>query len=228
MKRSDGRTEPSQLRAFSASQSLLNRADGSAKFSFGESTVIASVIGPAEVKLRDEKMDEATVEVIVRPAVGFPSTKDKLLERALRQTVEPTILAGMMPRTLIQIVVQLVQEDGNMLSTAVNAISLAMLDAGLPMNSLAAAVSAIIDPEGNLLLDPNSKELENASSVHTFAFDNTTSYNLLLSQSIGTYSQEQYLECLDACKHASERVHSFIRTAVEKKIEKEYQQLQSS
>jgi exosome complex component RRP46 len=35
MKRSDGRTEPSQLRAFSASQSLLNRADGSAKFSFG-------------------------------------------------------------------------------------------------------------------------------------------------------------------------------------------------
>jgi exosome complex component RRP46 len=118
------------------------------------------VIGPAEVKLRDEKMDEATVEVIVRPAVGFPSTKDKLLERALRQTVEPTILAGMMPRTLIQIVVQIVQEDGNMLSTAVNAISLAMLDAGLPMNSLAAAVSAIIDPEGNLLLDPNSKELE--------------------------------------------------------------------
>lgn len=190
MKRSDGRIEPSQLRAFAASQSLLNRADGSAKFSFGmfpisaskpycpfaselncqyrlgESTVIASVVGPAEVKIRDEKMDEATVEVIVRPAVGFPSTKDKLLERALRQTVEPTILAGMMPRTLIQIVVQIVQEDGNMLSTAVNAISLAMLDAGLPMNSLAAAVSAVIDQEGNLLLDPNSKELEVREEEH--------------------------------------------------------------
>lgn len=35
MKRSDGRTEATQLRAFAASQSLLNRADGSAKFSFG-------------------------------------------------------------------------------------------------------------------------------------------------------------------------------------------------
>lgn len=105
-------------------------------------------------------MDEATVELIVRPAVGFPCTKDKVLERSLRQTIEPTILAGMMPRTLIQIVVQIEQEDGNMLSTAVNAISLAMLDAGLPMNTLVASVSAAIDQDGNTLLDPNSQELE--------------------------------------------------------------------
>jgi exosome complex component RRP46 len=190
MKRLDGRTEASQLRAFSASQSLLNRADGSAKFSFGkvnhcydsgwksifpnlssnenvihrsslgDSTAVVSVVGPAEVKIRDEKMDEATVELIVRPAVGFPCTKDKVLERSLRQTIEPTILAGMMPRTLIQIVVQIEQEDGNMLSTAVNAISLAMLDAGLPMNTLVASVSAAIDQDGNTLLDPNSQELE--------------------------------------------------------------------
>ncbi|KAH8555206.1 ribosomal protein S5 domain 2-type protein [Umbelopsis sp. PMI_123] len=228
MKRSDGRTEASQLRAFSASQSLLNRADGSSKFSFGESTVVASVVGPAEVKIRDEKMDEATVELIVRPAVGFPTTKDKVLEHALRQAVEPTILSGMMPRTLIQIVVQIEQVDGNILSTTVNAISLAMLDAGLPMSSLVASVSAAIDQENNILLDPSSQELENASSVHTFAFDNTSSYNLLLSHSTGTFSEDQYFSCLEACKHASERVHAFIRTAVEKKIQKEYQQLQSS
>jgi exosome complex component RRP46 len=185
MKRLDGRTEASQLRAFAASQSLLNRADGSAKFAFGsvkdymnqrqclcqtnqllytiklgDSTAVVSVVGPAEVKIRDEKMDEATVELVVRPAVGFPSTKDKVLERTLRQAIEPTILSGMMPRTLIQIVVQIEQEDGNMLSTAVNAISLAMLDAGLPMSSMIASVAAAIDQEGNLLLDPNSQELE--------------------------------------------------------------------
>jgi exosome complex component RRP46 len=110
------------------------------------------VVGPAEVKIRDEKMDEATVELIVRPAVGFPTTKDKVLERALRQTVEPTIL--------IQIVVQIEQVDGNILSTAVNAISLAMLDAGLPMSSLVASVTAAIDQQDNILLDPSSQELE--------------------------------------------------------------------
>jgi exosome complex component RRP46 len=126
----------------------------------GESTVVASVVGPAEVKIRDEKMDEATVELIVRPAVGFPTTKDKVLEHALRQAVEPTILSGMMPRTLIQIVVQIEQVDGNILSTTVNAISLAMLDAGLPMSSLVASVSAAIDQENNILLDPSSQELE--------------------------------------------------------------------
>lgn len=148
----------SQLRCHTVKVRLST--DTGIHFFLGESTVVASVVGPAEVKIRDEKMDEATVELIVRPAVGFPTTKDKVLERALRQTVEPTILSGMMPRTLIQIVVQIEQVDGDILSTAVNAISLAMLDAGLPMSSLVASVTAAIDQQDNILLDPSSQELE--------------------------------------------------------------------
>ena len=36
----------------------------------GNSTVLCSVTGPADVRIRDEKLDKATLDVIVRPAVG--------------------------------------------------------------------------------------------------------------------------------------------------------------
>ncbi|CAO3585945.1 unnamed protein product [Absidia cylindrospora] len=101
------RSDNKEIRPLSTSQNILNRADGSAKFSFGETSVMVSVCGPMDVSVRDEKLDEATVEVVVRPATGYAQTTEKLMESTLRTTFEPIILSGMMPRTLIEIVVQL-------------------------------------------------------------------------------------------------------------------------
>ncbi len=50
--------------------SHLHRADGSATFSYGGYTVVASANGPIESQRRDEKADEAVVDVVVRPAAG--------------------------------------------------------------------------------------------------------------------------------------------------------------
>lgn len=71
-----------------------------------------------EVPLRDEKLDEATVEVVVRPSSGIASTREKLIENTLRTTFEPIILGGMMPRTLVQIVVQIIKDDGSVIAAA--------------------------------------------------------------------------------------------------------------
>ncbi|KAI8145329.1 ribosomal protein S5 domain 2-type protein [Fennellomyces sp. T-0311] len=226
VKRSDRRTEYTQLRAFSASQNVLNQADGSAKFDLGETSVLVSVVGPVEVPLRDEKMDEATVEVVVRPAVGVATTTEKLQEQLLRTAIEPAILGGMMPRTLVQIVVQIVKDDGSVLAAAVNGITLALLDAGIPMKFMTAAVTCMIDGSSNVVMDPTKEELENAVSVHTFAFDNlSTTAHVLLSDSSGQFSQEQYFECHDGCYEAADKVQGFLRVAVESKKQKEYQQI---
>jgi exosome complex component RRP46 len=183
--RPDRRDDNSQLRAFSASQNILNRADGSSKFEFGKvnlltftthshttrflysfiktigsTSVICSVSGPIDVQIRDEKLDEATVEVVVRPFKGVPTTKEKLMESILRSTFEPVILGGMMPRTLVQIVVQITKDDGCVLAASVNAITIALLDAGIPMKHMAAAITVMIDQQNELVLDPTAIELE--------------------------------------------------------------------
>ena len=116
--------------------------------------------GPIDVQIRDEKLDEATVEVVVRPSKGVATTKEKLMESILRTTFEPVILGGMMPRTLVQIVVQVLKDDGSVLAASVNAISVALLDAGIPMKHLAAAITVMIDQDNEMVLDPIVAELE--------------------------------------------------------------------
>ncbi|KAI7861471.1 ribosomal protein S5 domain 2-type protein [Spinellus fusiger] len=223
MIRPDRRTNTTQLRVLTASQNVLHRADGSAKFDFGDTSVLVSVVGPIEVPLRDERLDEATVEVVVRPADNYPSTKEKLIETLLQSAFEPMILGGMMPRTLLQIVVQLIKDDGSVLSAAVNAITLALLDAGVPIKYLAASLTCMVDKHTQALtLDPTAAELENASSVHTFAFDNSQGPpHVLLSDSTGIFSEEQYFTSHDACYKATEAVHAFLRASVTSKKEKE-------
>ncbi|KAI8376467.1 ribosomal protein S5 domain 2-type protein [Radiomyces spectabilis] len=225
--RPDRRTDNTQLRAFAASQNILNRADGSAKFELGETSVMVSVVGPVDVQIRDEKMDEATVELVVRPAVGYPATKEKLMESTLRTAFEPVILGGMMPRTLVQIVVQIIKDDGSVMAAAINAITLALLDAGIPMKHMAAAVTCIIDASSKeIILDPTVEEIQNAASTHTFAFDNLhKTPHVLLSDSEGHFDENQYFSCHDLCYEAVDKVHGFMRVAVESKKKKEQQQL---
>ncbi len=50
--------------------SCLPRADGSATYSYGGFTIVASANGPMEAQRRDEDPYEAVVEVVVRPEAG--------------------------------------------------------------------------------------------------------------------------------------------------------------
>lgn len=50
--------------------SHLPKADGSATFSYAGYRIIGSVNGPIEVQRKDEILDEAFLDVVVRPAAG--------------------------------------------------------------------------------------------------------------------------------------------------------------
>ena len=49
----------------------LQRADGSASYSWNGYSVLAAVNGPVDVQRRDELPEESAVDVIVRPAAGI-------------------------------------------------------------------------------------------------------------------------------------------------------------
>ena len=67
---------------------------------------------------------------------------------------------------------------------------MALIDAGIPMKGVVAAVSCAIDNDDQILLDPTAQEMENAKSTHTFAFDKT-SLSLLFCESSGLFTDEQ-------------------------------------
>ena len=55
------------------------------------------------------------------------------LALSIKQTFESVILCSLFPRSQISIFVNIVQTDGGSLTAALNATTLALMDAGIPM-----------------------------------------------------------------------------------------------
>ncbi|KAL0571222.1 hypothetical protein V5O48_010729 [Marasmius crinis-equi] len=139
---------------FTLSFDTLSRVDGSARFGFGPSSqpqALASVSGPIEVRLLAEQASQATLEVTIRPISNVPATESKFLGGAVAGAIEPSLVLGANPRTLVQVVVQVLQSQGGgggkagkdtMVAAIVNATTLALLNAGsIPMRGVVCAVS---------------------------------------------------------------------------------------
>lgn len=104
--RRDGR-KANQIRPLAVEQGILNRADGSARFVQGNTSVLAAVYGPAPAKsARMEKADGATVEVNFKPESGMSSPADAERELLLRRSLEEVVLRSRYPRSVVSVIIQ--------------------------------------------------------------------------------------------------------------------------
>ncbi|KAJ6972452.1 hypothetical protein NC653_032897 [Populus alba x Populus x berolinensis] len=77
--------------------------------------------------------------VMANESIRRRSTEISLV---IRQTMEECILTNLMPRSQIDIYVQVLQADGGTRSACINAATLALADAGIPMRDLVTSCSA--------------------------------------------------------------------------------------
>ncbi|KIL67475.1 hypothetical protein M378DRAFT_159291 [Amanita muscaria Koide BX008] len=148
--RSDGRRQ-FELRDIGIDLSQQNFADGSAIISHGLTQVLVSVLGPREAKSRSQTIhDRANINVELNVAAFSTgerrrrSKNDKrILEMAaaIRSTFEPVIQTNLFPRSQIDIYVQVLQQDGGVLQTCINGTTLALINAGIPLNDFACAIT---------------------------------------------------------------------------------------
>ncbi|XP_038073991.1 exosome complex component RRP46-like [Patiria miniata] len=209
----------SGLRTAGSEQNLLSRPDGSATFTQGDTSVMAAVYGPADVRQNKEIIDRATVEVIYKPKSGMPGIREKSKEQLIRNTCETVILTAMHPRSSITIVTQEVQDSGALLACCINASCMALMDAGVPMKCLVAAVTCMLDSEERLVLDPTDKQAKDALCLATFAFDSTNK-KVVTSTFQGSCTMQQYQSLLASCQTASQKVFDFYRTSAERRLAK--------
>ncbi|CAD6271245.1 unnamed protein product [Miscanthus lutarioriparius] len=142
-----------QMRQLKGEVGVVARADGSALFEMGNTRVIAAVYGPREVQNKGQQVNsnEALVRCEYRMAefsTGDRRRKPKGDRRSteislvIRQTMEASILTHLMPRSQIDIYVQVLQADGGTRSACINAATLALADAGIPMRDIVTSCSA--------------------------------------------------------------------------------------
>lgn len=210
----------------------LPAADGSTAFSTASGyTVLASVNGPLEVSRRDERPAAATLEVHLRPAAGPGGPRERWLEAqvhaALASPSGGVLLLDRLPRTLIQVTLQVVGEPGTaaqwagqsvasggskmtledlaLLPALWNAAALACVDAGLPMGTTLTATLAAVEGEtegvvlsGSPQRTLDAKALARATSVHALAF--TGKGALLCAQSAGRFNLDGFEAVVDAAQ----------------------------
>ncbi|KAG9232647.1 ribosomal protein S5 domain 2-type protein [Amylocarpus encephaloides] len=177
--RLDGRRW-NELRRLTAQISTQASADGSSFLSMGNTKVICTVTGPSEVKAApgaSGRGDEAVVSVEISVA-GFSGVERKRrgkgdkriyeMQTTIATAFQATLFTHLYPRSTITISLHILSLDGSLLATCLNASTLALIDAGVPMRDYICATTAgstssysSNDEKADPLLDLNgSEELE--------------------------------------------------------------------
>ena len=264
-RRPDGRQTNGSLRPLAAEVSTLHRADGSASLSSGSTTVLAACYGPlAPRNPSRERSDGAVVSVIFRhsssssddagAAKAAYGATEREVERFLADALAATIRTEAYPRTVIEVVVQILKSDGSAIGTALNASVLALMDAGVEMVGLPVATTCLVNEDGSggdgdadskkfeLRLDPCAEEEASGEGAVVIIVTNSSSSNagavtsagngsnagILSSMSFGTASLKAYLAACEGSARASKAVLAFLRLAVEQKVTREAQTLWST
>ena len=221
--RPDGRIA-AQLRPLASESGALARADGSARFSQDQTEVIVAIYGPCEAKRSKEQINGAVLEVVVRPRAGLPSPSDRQLEQQISHTLQHAIIVTMHPRTAISVVVQVISEDGALLSAALNGTCVALMHAGVPLRGMLGACTIAVMSDGAQFLDPSAAEESEAHAVLTLAYlvsqspDGKAERQLLLSSMRGTVTSLQYDACQHSAREAAACTVAFFRQALARSV----------
>jgi exosome complex component RRP46 len=208
---------------------ILLLSDGSSQWKCGTTKVICSVSGPLEAKPRDEIPTAATLEIVFRPVIGLTTTREAVLQDRVYCALSSVVMRNLHPRTLIQIVVQTLEpgepKEYNVLELAagINAASVALLDAGIPLQGLVIAVAVAI-VNGKIIINPLEKDLASSSSTHAIAYEfrNGDADRLLLCESTGLFSKQELLIAIDSAIPATKQVYSTVRDALEVKVKHDF------
>ncbi|KAI9105621.1 ribosomal protein S5 domain 2-type protein [Phlyctochytrium arcticum] len=149
--RNDGRRS-TELRRLLSRTGVLTQADGSAYIEQGNTKCLAAVYGPREASKRGAVLHDRAIINVEYNIAAFSSGERKansrrdrrLLEVAstIKRIFEAVIVTTSFPRSEIDIYLQILQIDGGAMHAAINAATLALIDAGIPMLDYVCACSA--------------------------------------------------------------------------------------
>jgi len=172
--RLDGRRW-NELRKISASISTQPTADGSSLVTTGNTSVVCTITGPREGRGQGDRTN-AIVETEIniapfaqldRRRVGRTDKRVQELQTTISQAFQAHLFTHLYPRSSILISLTVLSLDGGLLSTCLNAASIALIDAGVPMPSILASITTgTIIPTDNSLSRPEPVlDLNNAEEV---------------------------------------------------------------
>lgn len=232
--RLDGRPS-SSLRPLTCELGSLQNSDGSALWRSGDTHVLASVHGPLAPRQAAQEREMAVISVVIKSGTSSVSgggdgsansallTYEREWEHVLTTALSSAVVREAYPRTVIQIVIQVLSADGSILSSCLHAAVSALLDAGVELRYLPTASTCLIgkDAAGTIALDPTAHEEQSAGTMVIIA---TPDDRILATHTsfVGA-SAETLLQCCTLARRAGPAIIAFWRLVMEQKAMREAQ-----
>lgn len=222
-KRYDGR-EANELRPIKIESGVLPNADGSAYIEMGRNKVLVGVFGPREMHpKRFSKPDRATLRCryhmspfSVSPRRSpAPSRRDTEIGMVMSWALEPAVFLDRYPRSVIDVYAEVLEADGGTRTACINAATVALVDAGIPMRDLVASCAAG-KTDGQLVLDLGDVEDKEGEADVPVAYMPKLEKVTLL-QMDGVLPPEEFKECINLAIEGCKQIYEIQREALKKK-----------
>jgi len=235
-KRPDGR-DIEELRKIEAKVGIIKNADGSALFSFGGSTAIAAVYGPRTLHPQHLQNPETGIlrcyydmtpfSVSERKRPG-PNRRSAEISYVTMKALEPVLQIENFANTVVDCYIMIIQADASTRCAGINAASLALANAGVPMKELVAAVSIgktgdkiVVDlskEEEDFTIIKDGKEIKAATDIPFAILSKSERISLL--QLDGKINPEDLKEAITLAKRACKKIAEIQKKTL-KKIKEE-------
>jgi len=227
--RLDGR-RAGELRRLQCRMGVYGQADGSAYLEQGNTKVLAAVYGPHDMGRGDTRglrplHDRVVVNCQYSMAVFSTGErkrrprgdrKSQEMSQHLKQTFEATIKVELYPRSQIDIFVEVLQADGGNYCACVNAATLALIDAGIPLVDYVSACTASL-VQDTPLVDVSSLESTTGGPELTVAAHPKSGQIVLLEMS-HRFHMDHLEKVMDVALGGCRDIHALLDRAVRQHV----------
>ncbi len=226
-KRLDDR-EAEDFREIEIQINVVDQADGSAQVRFGNTEAISSVYGPRNLYPRFLQEPEtgiiryrynmAPFSVTDRKRPG-PGRRSIEISKVSRLAIEPATILDNFPKTVVDIFTEIIQADGSTRVTGINAASIALVLAGVPMKDMITSCS-VGKIDDKLVVDLNGIEDNNSDADVAFAMMPNKG-KITLLQMDGRVTKDELFTLLDMSVEKCKIVYEKQKEAIKKYYQKQ-------
>lgn len=220
-KRRDGRALD-ELRPIKMQAGILKNADGSAYLEWGNNRVMAAVYGPGSVFPKHLanpnnavikcKYSMASFSGIEGHGRSGPNRRSTEISKVIKEVFENVVILSEFPNSQIEIFLNVLQSDGSTRTACINAASVALADAGIPMRDMVYAIS-IGKIEGEICADVDMIE-DNYSDADMPIAISPRNNEILLLQMDGSLNRDELKEAFDMAMKVGKTVQEIQRDAI--------------
>ncbi len=218
-----------EMRPYTMKVHVLENADGSAEFAMGNTKVIAAVYGPKTLhpqRLRTIERGQLRVTYRMLPfSVSErknprPGRREIEISRVMKEAIESSIFMEEFGNAVVDVYIYVVQGDAGTRCASINAASLALADAGIPMSDLVSAVAAgVVDNQVVIDLTYDEEHYEDGYVTDIPVAYNENNDKVTLLQLDGNVTEKQLNDAIklgiESCKK--------LKADMQKELKKRYE-----